>query len=85
MAKLVRVNLAAITHVEWSATVRVPDGCDLDELVRQFYDEIDGGEYTDDPDFREKGDCWANEEVQPEEGFDYDYQDGEIILVRIVR
>ena len=34
--KLVQVNLAALTRVEWSALVRVPRGVDLQEVTPLF-------------------------------------------------
>ena len=57
--KLVQVNLAALTRVEWSALVRVPGGVDLQEVTDRFYDYLDGGEFTSDPEYWEKGNCWT--------------------------
>ena len=64
--KLIQVNLAALTRVEWSALVEVPDTFsedDLHEVVRRFYHEIDGGEFQDDPEYWERGECWADENL----------------------
>jgi len=79
--KLVQVNLAALTRVEWSALVRVPGGVDLQEVTDRFYDYLDGGEFTSDPDFWEKGSCWADDHItvresngKPSFSMDEDYQ-----------
>ena len=79
--KLVQVNLAALTRVEWSALVRVPRGVDLQEVTDRFYDYLDGGEYTSDPEYWEKGNCWADDNItvrDPKDGpsfsMDEDYQ-----------
>ena len=61
--KLVQVNLAALTRVEWSALVRVPRGADLQEVTDRFYDYLEGSEFTSDPHFWEKGDCWADDVI----------------------
>jgi len=56
--KKVRVNLSALTRMEWSAIVEVPitlDADDLDTVARNFYDKIDAGEWHDDPDYWERG------------------------------
>jgi len=65
--KNVRVNLAAMLRVEWSAIVAVPDDADLEEVVERFYDEIDGGEFYQDPEYWERGMCWADKEVESDE------------------
>ena len=57
----VRLNLAALTRVEFSKEVEVPDGTtphELDDMVRDLWDNTDGGEFWDDPDYFEKGHCW---------------------------
>jgi hypothetical protein len=80
--KLVQVNLAALTRVEWSALVRVPvEIVDLQEVTDRFYDYLDGGEFTSDPDFWEKGSCWADDNITvrdpgdgPSFSMDADYQ-----------
>lgn len=62
--KIVRVNLSALTRVEWSALVRVPADMPrlkIDELHERFYEEIDGGEFEPDPEFWEKGEsCYVD-------------------------
>lgn len=58
--KLIRINLGALTRVEWSAVVQVPADAtndELDQLVERFYEDIDGGDFTDDTDFWDKGEC----------------------------
>jgi hypothetical protein len=57
----VRLNLAALTRVEFSKEIEVPDGTpahELDDMVRKLWDDTDGGEFVDDPDYFEKGHCW---------------------------
>lgn len=57
--KLVRVTLAALTRVEYSEVIEVPADmteAELEALVNQRYDEVDGGEYTSDDHFWEKSD-----------------------------
>lgn len=56
----VRINLAAITRMEYSEEIEVPDDttdAKLDDLLEERYDKVDGGEYTDDNDYWEKGYC----------------------------
>ena len=79
--KLVQVNLAALTRVEWSALVRVPRGVDLQEVTDRFYDYLDGGEFNEDPEFWDRGNCWADEHItlresndKPSFSMDEDYQ-----------
>jgi len=79
--KLVQVNLAALTRVEWSALVRVPRGVDLQEVTDRFYDYIEFQLSPSDPDFWEKGSCWADDNITvrdpgdgPSFSMDADYQ-----------
>jgi hypothetical protein len=58
--KRVTIMLAALTRVEWSAIVEVPKDMtqsELEDLVDTMYDEIDGGEFTEDTEFWDKGEC----------------------------
>ena len=57
--KKVRITLSALTRVEFTEILEVPADMtdeELNDLVDQRCDEVDGGEYTDDPHFWEKGD-----------------------------
>jgi len=56
--KKIHIVLSALTRVEYSEVLEVPANMtaeELDELVDQRYDDVDGGEYYDDPDFWERG------------------------------
>lgn len=58
--KLIRINLGALTRVEWSAVVQVPADAtptELDQLVEKFYEDVDGSDYADDSEFWDKGEC----------------------------
>lgn len=60
--KLVSVTLAAITRVEYSETIEVPVNFsedDIQRLVDQRWDDVDGGEFEDDADFWERGNCYG--------------------------
>ncbi len=62
--KLVQVHLAALTRVEYMEVVEVPADItaeELDDLVRRRYDKVDGGLYSDDPHYWEKGECFAQD------------------------
>lgn len=66
--KRVRVRVSAFTRVEWGTEVDVPESAtddQLDDLARAFYDNVDGGEYADDPDYWERGSCIAEEVEKP--------------------
>ncbi|MEI7639725.1 MAG: hypothetical protein WCJ37_20585 [Syntrophus sp. (in: bacteria)] len=57
----VTVHLAALTRVEYSEDIEVPDNItdsELDVLVQQKYKEVDGGEYKDDFEYWEQGHCY---------------------------
>ena len=50
----IRVNLSALTRVEWSGVVEVPDDtteAEIEELTARVCDVVSGTEYTDDVDF----------------------------------
>ena len=58
------VYLAALTRREWSEVVEVPvdlTGPDLEQLVDDFYNLIDSGDYGEDYEFWEQGTCCAEE------------------------
>lgn len=60
--KLVEVRLSALTRVEYTEVVEVPADItpdELDDLVRDRYDKVDGGEYVDDPEYWQRGTCQA--------------------------
>lgn len=56
--KKVTIRLAALTRVEYTEVLEVPADMtddELDELLDQRYDEVDGGKYQDAPHFWERG------------------------------
>ncbi len=60
----VRIRLAALTRMECTKEIEVPDGTSrhaLDQRVTQMYDEIEGDEYTEDMEYWEKGNCYWEE------------------------
>lgn len=62
--KKVRIVLGALTRVEYMEVLEVPADMtddELDELVQKRYDDVDGGEYYDDPDFWEQGDSCTHQ------------------------
>jgi hypothetical protein len=62
--KLVRIRLAALVRVEYVETVEVPvdtTAAELDSLVDERYDKVDGGSYAMDPDYWQRGHCDALE------------------------
>ncbi len=62
--KVIRVNLAALTRLDWSRLVRVPENFNDDQLSRVvdgFYDHVDGGDYLPDNEHWERGHCWIEE------------------------
>ena len=62
--KTVTVTLAGLTRLEYSEDVKVPvefDGSMLEALTDKAYEDVDGGDYFDDPDYWEKGDCHCQE------------------------
>jgi len=57
----VRLNLAALTRLEFSKEVEVPDNItshELDDLVRKAWDESDYEDFSEDHEYFEKGHCW---------------------------
>jgi len=68
----VRILLGALTRVEYTKTVEVPesvanDPVALQDLADAAYDETDGGEFYRDEHFWEKGECSANKLEQDTE------------------
>lgn len=62
--KTVEVRLAALTRVEYTERVEVPadiTAAELEQIVQERYDAVDGGLYTDDPDYWEQGNCYATD------------------------
>ncbi len=57
-----RVHLSALTRVECEKVIEVPDDTkerDFPEIARREYDNTDGGDYTEDNDYWERGHCWC--------------------------
>lgn len=66
--KLVEVRLSALTRVEYTEVVEVPANITQDELnalVNDRYRQVDGGEYASDPEFWERGTCYAVDSEMP--------------------
>lgn len=63
--KKVRIVLAALTRVEFTEVLEVPAGMtpgELEDLVEQRYQDVDGGEFYADNDYWEKASCrWERE------------------------
>lgn len=58
--KLVTIQLAARTRVEYSEVVEVPANAtqeQIDALVNLRYDAVDGGQYVSDPEYWERATC----------------------------
>lgn len=58
--KVVEIHLSALTRVEYTEALEVPEDItaeELEELVNQRYDEVDGAQYTEDMEYWEKGWC----------------------------
>ena len=57
----IRINLAALTRMEYSKEVEVPDDItegELEDMVSKAYVDTDETEYTEDNEYWEKGHCW---------------------------
>jgi hypothetical protein len=68
--KLVRVILAAMTRVEYTEIVAVPADItagELDNLVLERYGTVDGGDYTDDPEYWERAPSCRAEALDPDD------------------
>lgn len=58
--KLVTIQLAARTRVEYSEVVEVPASAtqeQIDALVNIRYQDVDGGQYVSDPEYWERATC----------------------------
>lgn len=67
--KLVEVRLSALTRVEYMEVVEVPANitqAELDDLVNARYRQVDGGEFTIDPEYWERGTCEAVDSDMPD-------------------
>lgn len=67
--KLVEVRLSALTRVEYMEVVEVPANitqAELDDLVNARYRQVDGGEFTSDPEYWERGTCEAIDSDMPD-------------------
>lgn len=85
--KKVRIILAALTRVEYCETLEVPatmTDSELDDLVAERYDTVDGGDYENDPFFWEPGDC-THEAVDSDEEVDgiVTIRDGEFVVEEV--
>lgn len=84
----IHITLAGLTRVEYGETLEVPADFtpgDLEALVEQRYDEVDGGKYFDDPDYWERGSCYwqkASAEDKVEARVTRDAE-GEFILTEV--
>jgi hypothetical protein len=73
--KRVRITLAALTRVEYTEIIEVPidtTGEELDSIVDQRYNDVDGGEYHDDPHFWDRAQSCGHEELDAARGADSD-------------
>lgn len=86
--KMVRVVMGALTRVEWSGLVEVPDdGTTLDEgdLLDKVYSAVDGGDYYDDEHFWDKGEQHVEEPDATEDIGKADYvlcEDGDLLATK---
>lgn len=66
--KTVSVRLGALTRVEYFELVEVPADiteAELSALVDHRYEKVDGGMYSDDPEYWVRGTCCAEVELEP--------------------
>lgn len=66
--KLVEVRLSALTRVEYMEVVEVPADIsddELNDLVNTRYSNVDGGEFQPDPEYWERGSCYAVDSDMP--------------------
>lgn len=64
VTKLVEIRLAALVRVEHTEVIEVPVNIteeELQQLVNERYDKVDGGQYVDDADYWERGHCYATD------------------------
>lgn len=77
LTKNVRIILRELTAVEYSEVLTVPAAMSaeqLDSLVNTRYDVVDGGQYLDDAEYWERGDC-RHEPAEPD-----DIADGDVSI-----
>lgn len=75
--KKVRIVLAGLMRLEYNEVLEVPlamTDAELDDLVEERYDTVDGGVYYTDPDYWEQGTCY-HERVDSDE-----LSDGIVVL-----
>lgn len=63
--KLVRITLTAFTRMEYAEVMEVPADitqAELDNIINERYDRVDGGDYSEDPDYWRRGQCFAETE-----------------------
>lgn len=68
--KKVRIKLAALTRVEYEEVLEVPADMtdeELDELVDQRYEEVDGGLYWDDEQYWERSSSCEHVPADPDD------------------
>lgn len=61
-SKLMRIRLSGLVRMEYVELVEVPADTsedELDELVNRRYSDVDGGQFTLDTDYWERGECTA--------------------------
>ena len=67
--KLVEVRLSALTQVEYMEVVEVPANitqAEIDDLVNTRYRQVDGGDYTSDPEYWVRGACEVVDSEMPD-------------------
>jgi len=62
----VRIHLSAITRLELTLEKEVPesvagDATALQDMANEAWQDSDGSDFTEDPDYFERGHCWAEE------------------------
>lgn len=60
--KKARLKISARTRLEYSKVIEVEDNttkAQLEEMALRLFDETEGGEFYEDPDYFEQGDCWG--------------------------
>lgn len=65
--KMVEVRLSALIRVEHTEVVEVPANItaeELQQLVNDRYTKVDGGDFVQDADYRERGTCYASDAEQ---------------------
>lgn len=69
MPRKLVTNLSALTRLQWRGvvladdTVKMDGGCNdpYGDVTEYIYEDVDGGEFTDDCMFWEKGDCFTED------------------------